>query len=332
MELRALGRSELRVPPVIFGAWAIGGWAWGGSDEKAAIAAVRRALDLGMTCIDTAPMYGCGRSEELIGRALEGRRGEAVIATKCGLRWDRAEGEFFFEDNDPRTGAPMKVYRNLKAASIAEECERSLQRLRTDVIDLYQCHWPDATTPLEETMEAMLRLRDEGKIRAIGVSNFTPEMMERCLRVAPVVCDQPEYNLLKRGIEADVLPFCRARGIATIVYSPLEQGLLTGKVTMDRVFPETDYRAERPWFQPGNRRRVLDVLARVVEPIARGHGATPAQIVIAWTIGEPGVTAAIVGARTPAQVEENARAAEVRLADGERRALRAAFEGLGAPA
>jgi aryl-alcohol dehydrogenase-like predicted oxidoreductase len=331
MEMRPLGSSEIRVPSVIFGAWAIGGWYWGGSDDVVAIASIRKALDAGVTCIDTAPIYGCGRSEEVVGRALAGRRGEAIIATKCGLRWDREEGEFFFDDTHPSTGKPMKVYRNLRAGSIMEECERSLRRLATDVIDLYQCHWPDATTDLDETMDAMLRLREQGKIRAIGVSNFTPAMMDRCRKVAPVASDQPEYSLLKREIEADVLPYCRANGIATIVYSPLEQGLLTGAVTMERAFPEGDYRSDRAWFQRPNRRRVLDTLARTVRPIAAAHGATLGQVAIAWTIGEPGVTAAIVGARTPEQAEENARGADVRLTEDERRRIRLAFEALGAP-
>ncbi len=331
MELRALGRSDLRVPPIIFGAWAAGGWYWGGSDDDAAIAAIRRSLDLGMTCIDTAPMYGCGRSEEVVARAIEGRRAEAIVATKCGLRWDREEGEFFFEDVHPATKKPMRVYRNLRPASIAEECDRSLRRLRIERIDLYQCHWPDATAAVEDAMDAMVRLQEAGKIRAIGVSNFTPDRIRRCLERGPVASNQPKYSLLTREIEADVLPFCRERGVASIVYSPLEQGLLTGKVGMDRTFPDDDYRSDQAWFKPPNRRRVLDALA-LVRPIAERHGCTLGQLAIAWTIGEPGVTAAIVGARSPAQVEENAGGARVALAPGERREVRAAFEALGTPA
>lgn len=330
MEMRKLGSSEIQVPSVVFGAWAIGGWYWGGSDDVVAIASIRKALEVGMTCIDTAPMYGCGRSEEVVGRALAGRRGEAIIATKCGLRWDKEEGEFFFEDAHPATGKPMKVFRNLRAGSIVEECERSLKRLETDVIDIYQCHWPDSTTDLYETMDAMLRLERQGKIRAIGVSNFTPSMMQRCLETAKLASDQPKYSLLDRVIEADVLPFCRANGIAAIVYSPLEQGLLTGGVTMERTFPEKDHRGGQPWFQPANRRRVLDALEKV-RPIAAARRATLGQVAIAWTVGEPGVTAAIVGARTPEQVEENARAGEIELSAEERRTIREAFEALGKP-
>lgn len=328
METRRLGRSDLEVPVVMLGAWAIGGWWWGGTDDGAAVSAIHRAIDLGMTAIDTAPIYGCGHSEEVVGRALAGRRGKVLVATKCGLRWDCEEGQFYFQAEHPRTQAPMKVYRNLKVDSIEKECDRSLRRLGVEVIDLYQCHWPDATTPLEDTMEAMVRMRDQGKIRAIGVSNFTPAMMERCLAVAPVVSDQPEYSLLSRGIEADVLPSCRGRGLGVLAYSPLAQGLLTGKVTMERTFPAGDGRAREPWFQPHNRQRVLEAL-EALRPIATDHGATVAQVAIAWVIGEPGVTAAIVGARTPAQVEENAGAAQVRLTPGERATIRAAFEAIG---
>lgn len=160
MELRKLGKSELEVPVIIFGAWAIGGWLWGGTDDKKAVAAIHKALDLGMTCIDTAPVYGFGHSEEIVGRAIKGRRSEAIIATKCGLRWDSDIGEFFFETEDNR-GKPLKIYRNLKKDSIRKECELSLKRFGVDVIDLYQCHWPDSTTPLDETMEALLRLKEE---------------------------------------------------------------------------------------------------------------------------------------------------------------------------
>jgi aryl-alcohol dehydrogenase-like predicted oxidoreductase len=317
---------------VIVGAWAIGGWWWGETtDDDRAIAAIRRALDLGIRAIDTAPMYGCGHSEEVVGRALQGRRDGVLVATKCGLRWDVEEGTYYFQTEDPATRGPMRVYRNLKARSIEAECELSLRRLGADVIDLYQCHWPDASTPLEETMEAMLRLRQQGKIRAIGVSNFTPAMIRRCMDLGVAVAsDQPEYSLLSRGIEADVLPFCRQNGIGVLAYSPLGQGLLSGRVTMERVFPPGDGRGREPWFASENRRRVLAAL-ETIRPIADGHRATLAQIVIAWTIGEPGVTAAIVGARTEEQVEENAGGATVRLAPDERRRIREAFEAIGPP-
>lgn len=328
MSLRQLGSSDLRVSPIIFGAWAIGGWYWGGSDDQQAIRAIHAALDEGVNCIDTAPVYGFGHSEELVGRAIHDRRNHVIIATKCGLRWDVEQGESYFKTT--YAGATYNVFRNLRKSSIILECERSLKRLNTDVIDLYQCHWPDKTTPLEETMEAMLTLREQGKIRAIGVSNFTPAMMEECLRYAPIASDQPEYNLINRDIERDVVPFCIQHNIGLIVYKPIMQGLLTGKVTADRTFPADDFRGHNKWFKPENRARVLAALAQI-QPIADAHNATLAQLVIAWTIRQPGITAAIVGARSPEQARENARAAHVALSDEEDRSIRLTFEALTNP-
>lgn len=329
MELRRLGKSELEVPVIMFGAWAIGGWLWGGTDDEEATLAIKKALDLGMTCIDTAPVYGFGHSEEIVGKAIKGRRDEAMIATKCGLRWDLEEGDFFFETKDNQ-GRPLKIYRNLRGDSIREECEASLKRLGIDVIDLYQCHWPDATNPLDETMEALVRLKEEGKIRAIGVSNFTPEMIGTCQEYGEVASDQPKYSLLFRDIEKDVLPFCRKHHIGLIVYGPLGQGLLTGKVTMDRKFSPGDLRTDQPWFQPKNRKRILDTLEKI-KPIADEHGKTLAQLAINWVITEPGITSAIVGARTPKQVHENAKACDFRLSEDERQMIRGCFEELGEP-
>jgi aryl-alcohol dehydrogenase-like predicted oxidoreductase len=336
MELRKLGSSDIEIPPVVFGAWAIGGWFWGGTDDDGAVEAIRAGIDAGITAIDTAPMYGFGHSESVVGRAIKGRRDEVIVATKCGLRWDVEKGEFFFTTEDQSVTDPEEsnkvrpVYRLLERDSIIEECDLSLKRLGVDTIDLYQCHWPDSTTPLDETMEAMLRLREQGKIREIGVSNFTSEMMEKCLSIGPIVSDQPKYSLLAREIEEDVLPFCREHDLATLVYSPLAQGLLTGKVTMERTFPEGDMRVNSPWYAPVNRKRVLDVLAKL-SSMADDHGATLAQLVINWTVHEPGVTAAIVGGRNPAQVRENAGALDFTLSEDERRIIRAAFEDLGEP-
>lgn len=330
MELRPLGKSDLAVPPIIFGAWAVGGWYWGGQDDADSVRAIRAALDAGITCIDTAPIYGMGHSEEIVGKAIQGRRHEVTLATKCGLRWDtpgQGSNPWTYKGLD---GAECTVVRNLHKHAILAEVEQSLRRLGTDVIDLYQCHWPDSSAPIAETMDALVTLKEQGKIRAIGVSNFTAEMMAECLRHGPLASDQPKYSLLAREIEADVLPFCRQHGIGVIVYSPLEQGLLTGKVTMDRAFAEGDYRAGRPWFQPANRRRVLDALEKV-KPIAAAHRATLGQVAIAWTIAQPGITAAIVGARTPEQVRENAQAASLRLSADELQAIRQAFEDLGKP-
>ncbi len=330
MEHRQLGKSGLKVSPVIFGAWAAGGWFWGPQDDADSVRAIHAALDAGINCIDTAPIYGMGHSEEVVGKAIKGRRDKVLLATKCGLRWDtpgEGSNEWTYKGLD---GVERPVVRNLRKHALIAEVEQSLERLGTDTIDLYQCHWPDASTPIAETMEALATLKQQGKIRAIGVSNFTPDMLAECLRHAPLASDQPKYSLLARDIEADVLPFCRQHGLGVIVYSPLEQGLLTGKVTMDRTFPEGDYRSGRPWFQPANRRRVLDALAKI-EPIAKAHNATLGQVAAAWIIAQPGVTAAIIGARSPEQARENARAADIPLTAAELQAIRKTFEDLGKP-
>lgn len=329
MNLRQLGSSELHVSPVFFGAWALGGWYWGGSDDAQAIRAIHASIDAGVHCIDTAPVYGFGHSEEIVGRAIHDRRDRVILATKCGLRWDVEQGESYFKTT--YAGTTYTIFKNLRKESIILECERSLRRLGTDVIDLYQCHWPDKTTPLEETMDAMLTLQQQGKIRTIGVSNFTPAMMEECLRYAPLASDQPEYSLLNRGIEKDVVPFCQQHNIGLIIYKPIMQGLLTGKVTMERAFAAGDFRGHNAWFKPENRARVLAAL-QAIQPVADAHKATLAQLVIAWTIRQPGITSAIVGARTPEQAVENARAAQITLNDEEDRAIRTTFAALGTPA
>ena len=310
MEYRQLGTSDLKISTVGLGCWAIGGWWWGGTDVNDSIAAIRKALDLGINFIDTAPAYGWGLSEEIVGRAVEGRRSEAIIATKCGIVWDREAGMFHFESDNHR------IFRYGAKQSILAEAEGSLKRLGTDHIDLYQVHWPDTTTPLSETMDALVTLRDQGKIRAIGVSNFSVEQHLQCLKHGPLHSSQPRYNMLDRKIENNILPFCRKRRIGVVCYSPLEQGILTGKVTPDRQLAPGDYRADQPWFREKNLRRALLFLDRI-RPIAEEHGKTLSQLAIAWLLSQPGVTAAIVGARRPDQVVENAGGADWRLTNDE---------------
>ena len=310
VETKRLGTSELEVSRVIFGAWAAGGWCWGGADEQTdalAVEAMQAALDEGMTTIDTAPAYGFGHSERLVGQAVRGRRSEAVIATKCSLIWHKEKGEKFFDTQDGE-GNPRHVYRLLSRENIMREIDASLENFGTDYVDLYQCHWPDPTTPLSETMGALVELLEEGKIRAIGVSNFTPEMIEECRRYGPVHSDQPRYSMLDRAIDSDLRPYCEANNVGVIVYSPLEYGLLTGKVTMDRQFPDGDHRQSMPWFGPENRKRAIAFLDGTLGPIAERHGKTLAQTAINWTLQQPGITSAIVGARNPKQVRENAGA------------------------
>ena len=330
MQPRTLGTSDVRVSPVIFGAWAIGGWMWGGTDEQESIDAIRASLDNGVTTIDTAAIYGQGYSEELVARAIKGYpRDKVVIATKCG----RLPGE---DGSDPwsttdRHGKPITIRSNSRRQSIFDECEQSLKRLGVDVIDLYQVHWPDRTTPVGEAMEAMEALRKQGKVRAIGVSNYDLEWMRGARRAAPSLASlQPPFSLITRRIERDgTLAFCRENNIGVIVYSPLERGLLTGKVTPERVFPPDDHRSTHKYFTVENRRRVLGALEKI-KPIADRHGASLAQVVINWTVHEPGITAALVGARNAEQAIHNAGALSFALTEQERKEIRAAFDDVSA--
>jgi len=328
MELRQLGTSDLRIPPVIFGAWAIGGLYWGGSDDKQAIRAIQAGIDAGITAIDTAPIYGFGRSERVVGEAIKGRRNGVIIATKCGQPWDKGEGRFAYRMKD-ESGREYAVYHTLKPESVIAECEESLVRLGVDVIDLYQCHTWDYATPPDVIMEGMVRLKEQGKIRAIGVSNFSKDLLAGCLAAGPLTSDQPRYNPIDRRIEADILPFCREHRIGVITYSPLERGLLTGKVTMDREFPKGDMRRNSSLFSKKTRRLVLEAL-ETLRPIAEAHGATYGQLVINWVACVPGITAAIVGARTPEQARENAGAFDFVLSDEERALIMTTFEKLSA--
>ena len=315
MEYRQLGTSDVKVSAITFGAWAIGGWMWGGTDEADAIAAIETAIDLGVTTIDTAAIYGYGYSEELVGKAIRGKRDQVQVLTKYGMRWDSEDGELSFQWPDA-DGRVRKIYKNARKESVIHECEQSLKRLGIDCIDLYQCHWRDTSTPLAETMEAMDTLLKDGKIRAAGVSNFTVADIEACNEIIPIASDQPPYSMVERGAETDVIPYCREHGIAVIVYSPLQRGLLTGKITEDYKFNEGDHRAGSPFFRPESVRKVNAFLAEI-RPIAEAHGATLAQLVIRWTMDRPGVTAALVGARNPKQAAENAKAAGLELSDDE---------------
>lgn len=330
MQHRALGRSGLQVPTVVLGAWAIGGWQWGGSDDAQAERAIQAAIDCGMDAIDTAPVYGFGHSEQVVGRAIAGRRDRVQIFTKVGFNWTDTRGEFAFETIG-NAGQPLRVYRNSRPWAVVREVEDSLKRLKTDRIDLIQVHRRDATTRIADTMQALANLHRAGKVRAIGVSNFDAAMLQeakQALGYIPLASEQPKYSLVAREAEQAILPWCIRNQVGTLVYSPLEQGLLTGKVTPERSFPANDARHKRPTFTPENRRRVLEVLERTVQPIAEGYGATLGQVAIAWTIAQPGVTCAIVGARNPEQVLENARGGELALSAAELAGIRSAFEAL----
>jgi aryl-alcohol dehydrogenase-like predicted oxidoreductase len=310
MQYRRLGASTINASVITYGAWAIGGTMWGGTDEKAAIEAIHASIDAGVTSIDTAPIYGYGKSEELVAKAIGDKRDKVQIFTKFGLRWDSSEGEHFFDLNED--DKIVKIYRNARKSSIIKECEDSLKRLGTDYIDLYQCHWRDHSTELEETMEACAQLLKEGKIRAVGVSNFTADDIRKCHKMVPIASNQPPYSMVLRDIEKDVLPFCREHDIASIVYSPLQRGLLTGKFKADHKFAPGDHRASQPQFQPAFIEKVNKFL-KDLKPIADRHNASIGNVVLNWTIQQPGVTVALVGARDAAQAAENAKAADVRL-------------------
>ncbi len=314
MQHRRLGASDINASVITYGAWAIGGTMWGGTDEKASIESIQASIDAGVTTIDTAPIYGYGYSEELVAKAIKDRRDQVQILTKFGLRWDSTDGEHFFDLDEK--GKTVNIYKNARKQSILKECDDSLRRLKTDYIDLYQCHWRDTTTPLEETMEACAQLLKEGKVRAIGVSNFTAADIEKCSSIVPIASNQPPYSMVLRDIEKDVLPYCRDHDIATVVYSPLQRGLLTGKFKPDHKFAPGDHRASTPQFQPAFIERVNKFLEEL-KPLAERHNTTLGNVVLNWTIQQPGITVALVGARDAAQAIENAKAADVRLTKDE---------------
>lgn len=319
MRTRDLGGSGIAASVVAFGAWAIGGWNWGGASEDESIAAVHAAIDHGMTFIDTAPVYGFGRSEEVVGKALRGgRRQNVVLASKCGLTWD-GDGYFHFASDErgkvaDASTAKYKICRNGKAQSIRRGVEDSLRRLHTDVIDLMQTHWQDPTTPIEETMGELMRLKKEGKIRAIGCSNATAEDMDRYRAAGALDADQEKYSMLDRQRERDSLPYCADNKLSFLAYSPLAQGLLTGAVPVEREFGEGDGRRDNPRFSAENRRKVLAFLGEL-KPIADDHGLTYAQLVTAWTLSQRGCSHVLLGARSPKQVLENAKGGDIALED-----------------
>jgi len=305
--LRKLGNSDLHLTPIGFGAWAIGGgnweFAWGPQEDSESISAIHRALDLGINWIDTAAIYGLGHSEEVVGRAVKTFSGaKPLIFTKCSMRWH----------------ADRSIYRSLKADSLAEELESSLRRLGVDTIDLYQIHWPNPEEEIEEGWEALTRFQQEGKIRWIGVSNFTVEQMKRAQQIAPITSLQPPYSMLRRTIEQEILPFTLANGIGVINYSPMVSGLLTGAMTAERIaaLPSDDWRRKSVEFTEPRLSKNLR-LVELLREIGSAHGVGPGVIAVAFTLHHPAVTAAIVGGRSGKQVEGLAPALEFRLTEEE---------------
>jgi aryl-alcohol dehydrogenase-like predicted oxidoreductase len=305
MQTRKLGNSDLHITPVGFGAWAIGGagydFGWGTQQEDDSIAAIHRALELGVNWIDTAAVYGLGHSEKMVARALKEWSGQRpYVFTKCVLHWD-ADGH---------------ISRVHKRDAILRECEDSLRRLETEVIDLYQIHWPPENDgpELEESWRALVDLRKQGKVRWIGVSNHTVDQIKRLEKIGPVTSDQPPYSLLRRKIEADLLPYCEQRGIGVIVYSPMLSGMLTGGMTRERALnlPPDDWRSKNPEFREPRLSKNLELVERL-RAVGAHYGRTPGEVAIAWTLRLPAVTGAIVGARNAKQAEGVMRAGELKL-------------------
>jgi aryl-alcohol dehydrogenase-like predicted oxidoreductase len=305
METRTLGRSDLKITPLGVGAWAIGGgdWAfgWGEQDDNESIRAIHAALDAGMNWIDTAMVYGHGHSERVVGKAIRNLTTKPYIFTKCG-----------------RVKAGSGITGQLKADSIRNECEGSLRNLGVDRIDLYQIHWPDPDADIEEGWETLVRLQEEGKVRAIGVSNFSVEQMTRIEKIAPIISLQPPYSLIRRDIEAKILPFVAQHTIGVIAYSPMASGLLSGKMTKERVaaLPDNDWRKRKEAFQEPHLTKNLAVAGKLSE-IGMRHGRTAGEVAIAWVLRRPEITGAIVGVRSSEQVSGIIGAAELRLSPDE---------------
>ncbi len=314
--VRTLGNSDLDLTAIGFGAWAIGGgnweFAWGPQDDNESIAAIHRAFDLGVNWIDTAAIYGLGHSEEMVAKALKTTSHNPLVFTKCSMRW-----------HDDRS-----IYRSLTAKSLEEELHGSLRRLGRDTIDLYQIHWPNPEAEIEEGWAALAKFREQGKIRYIGVSNFNLEQMKRAQKIAQITSLQPPYSMLRRAIEEEILPFAKANNIGVLNYSPMVSGLLTGKMSAERVaaFPQDDWRRRAVEFNEPRLSRNLR-LVELLREIGKPHNVEPGVVAVAWTLHHPAITAAIVGGRSPQQVEGLAPALHFRLSDEEHQRINAFLAG-----
>ena len=314
MKTRPLGPSGIDASVIALGAWAIGGWMWGGTTTKESIRTVHTAIDLGMNLIDTAPVYGFGISENIVGEAIRDRRDQVVLATKCGMVCNTTGGVRKFRSNasGPDENGHLDVRIYLHPDSIREEIEASLRRLQTDYIDLYQTHNQDTTTPIEDTMATLLDLKQEGKIRAIGASNANGEQLARYQSVGPLDADQENFSMISQEAHDEKLPFCREYDVAFLAYSPLARGLLSGNMGPDRQFKDGDQRQAKEKYGAEGRARATALLESM-RPVADKHGLSLPQLVLAWTHHQPGVTHVLAGARTPEQATENAVAGDAAL-------------------
>lgn len=312
MLFRNLSNSDLNVSTITFGAWAAGGWMWGKTDRNDAIEAIRASYDLGVTSIDTAPIYGQGESEEIVGDAIKGiSRDKIQILTKFGMRWDLNKGDFGFKSKN-NEGIEIDIYKYAGKESIIKECEDSLRRLGTDYIDLYQIHWPESTTPIAETMEAVATLIKQGKVRYAGVCNYNSDQMAEAEKTISLVSNQIPFSMVNRAMEEKTVPYCIAHNKSVLAYSPLERGLLTGKITAGYKFREGDHRATNKYFSEESIAKTNAFLEKL-KPLAAEKKATLSQLVIRWTVERPGITIALVGARNTKQAIENAKAIDVQL-------------------
>lgn len=312
MEYRKLGNTDLELSAITYGAFAIGGNMWGGNEKKDSIASVRASIDNGVTTLDTAPFYGFGLSEEMIGEAIKGYdRSKIQLLTKFGLVWDgsnQGKGEFFFDAEE--AGKTIPVYKYASKASVIKEVEDSLKRLQTDYIDLLQIHWPDATTPISETMEALEILLQQGKIRVAGVSNYSVEQVAEARKSLNIASNQIGYSMLNRGVENDLVPYALENDLGIIVYSPMERGLLTGKYFKDGKLKDNDHR--NGYFQQFDLEKVKTFL-ETITPIAEDKNATLSQLVLRWTSLQPAITVVLAGARNAEQAAANAKAMDINL-------------------
>ncbi|MDR1484711.1 MAG: aldo/keto reductase [Planctomycetaceae bacterium] len=337
MNFRKIGLSEIEASVIGFGAWAIGGWMWGGTEEQSAIAAIHTAIDNGVNLIDTAPMYGYGRSEEIIGKAIKGKRNKIVLATKCGLVWDTADwkegkGELhFYSDNDTivkENKNTYRVYKYLRPESIRNEVEQSLKRLNSDYIDILQTHWQEATTPLDDTIGELIRLKKEGKIRAIGCSNVNIKQLNTYIKSGQLDVDQERFSLLDKNIIQDgLLDACEKSNVSIFAYSPLANGLLTGKLTTQREFGKGDLRTSNPRFQPENVRKINEKLEQL-KPLAQSHNLTIVQLIIAWTAAKYQKIHVLCGMRNTKQAAENSKAGNITLTNDEVKIIEETFGNL----
>lgn len=316
MHYRKIADSDLDLSVITFGAWAAGGWMWGQTERSEAVEAIRAAYDHGVTSIDTAPIYGQGTSEEIVGEAIKDiPRDKVQILTKFGLRWDLEKGDYYFNSKD-NDGNEIDIYKYAGKESVIKECEDSLKRLGTDYIDLYQIHWNDKTTPIEESFEAVAKLIEQGKVRYAGVCNYNVDQFKEAEKAVNIISNQIPFSMVNRKVEDEIVPYCHENDKSVLAYSPMERGLLTGKIKPGHKFKEGDHRSDNPFFKNESILKT-NIFLDKIKPIAEGKNITLAQLVLRWTVERKGITIALAGARNAKQSVQNAAAGSVTLTKDE---------------